>query len=294
MVPLPKSQTHRQTNGASFPSVRACGARAEPEVPVEPGGLDGRPLSRPDVLGGARRAAPGVHFAHGADGAVLDPFDGLAVPLARAPVVAHLRRNPRLLRDARHEACLSNVVRERLLAVHMLARLHRKNGDVRVQVIGGGDEDGVDRPFFLEHDPEVFVHRTGVIRGLAGIVLFDLRLYRPAPRFAAVVPGGQVPLFGRICKRDDLAVLFLEQGPRVGPPLAAGADQRHVHLVARGDELRAAEHVPGHDGECGSGGARRRDEFSSGTDRRLHGASSWRVARSPRIIDPSWALPPRL
>ena len=91
-------------------------------------------------------------------------------------------------------------------------------------MIGSGDEDGVDRLLFLEHDSEVLVHRAGVIRGLAGVVLFDLRLHRPASRFAAVVPRGQVPLFGRIGKRDDLAVLFLEEGARVGPPLAAGAD----------------------------------------------------------------------
>ena len=262
--------------GGQLSAVRPHGPRAEPEVPVEPGGLDGRPLARPDVRGCARRAAPGVHFTHGADRAVLDPLDGLAMPLARTAVVTHLRRDLGLLRDPRHDARLTNVVRERLLAVHMLARLHRKDGDVRVQVIGGGDEDGVNRLFFLEHDPEVLVHRTGMIRGLGGIVLFDFRLHRAASRFAAVVPRGQVPLVGRIGERDDLAVLFLEEGARVGPPLAAGADQRHVDLVARGDELGAAEDMSGHDGESGGGSARSRDEPSSGTGRRLHGASSWR------------------
>ena len=193
-------------------AVGPFGSRAEPEVPVEPGGLDGRALPGQTALGGSRIAAPGVHLAHGANRAVLDPLDRLAMPLARAAMVAHLRRHARLLRDARDQTRLTDVVRERLLAVHVLAGLHREDRDERVQVVGRGDEDGVDRLFLLEHDPEVFVRRARVIRRLAGVVLFNLRLHRPAARLAAVVPLREVPLLGRIGERDDLAVLLLEEG----------------------------------------------------------------------------------
>ena len=109
------------------------------------------------AAGGPRVAAPGVHFLHGADRAVLDPLDRLAMPLARAAEVAHLRRDARFLCDARHQTRLTDVVRERLLAIDVLARLHRENRDVGVQVVGRGDEDGVDGLLLLEHDPEVFV-----------------------------------------------------------------------------------------------------------------------------------------
>ena len=176
-----------------LPAVGPVGPRTEPEVPVEPGGLDGRALARPVVAGGPRVAAPGVHLLHGADRAVLDPLDRLAMPLARAAEVAHLRRHPCLLRDARDETRLTDVVRERLLAVDVLAGLHREDRDVRVQVVGRGDEDGVDGLFLLEHDPEVFVHRALVVGRLGGVVLFDLRFHRPAARLAAVVPPARGP-----------------------------------------------------------------------------------------------------
>ena len=244
-------------------AVGPVGARAEPEIPVESGRLGGRPLARPDLAGVARPAGPGMHFSHGADRAVLDPLDRLAMALGGAALVAHLRRDPCLLGDARHETRLTDVVGERLLAVDVLAGLHRGDRDERVQVIGRGDQDGVDRLLLLEHDPEVLVDRARVIRRLAGIVRFHFRLHRPAARLAAEVPARQVPLLGRIGQRDDLAVRLLEQGPGVGPALAAGADDRHVHLVARGDESGPAEDVPGHDGEGRRGRGGRLDETAS-------------------------------
>ena len=239
---------------------------AKPEVPVETGGLGGRTLTRTWVLDGPRIAAPAVHFAYGTNRAVGDPLYGLAMPLARAAVVAHLRRDFRFLRDACHEAGLPDVVRERFLAVDVLAGLHRQDRDVGMEVVGRGDEDGVDRRFLLEHDAEVFVRRALVVRRLGGVVLFNLRFHRPAARLAGVVPVRQIPLLRRIGERDDLAIVFLEEGARIGPALSAGADDRHVHLVTGRDEALAAKpakNVAGHDGEPGRGGGRRFDELSA-------------------------------
>jgi hypothetical protein len=193
------------------------------------------------------------------------------MPFARAALVTHLCRYARLLRDARHEACLTDVVGEGLLAIHVLASFHRENRDEGVQMVGRGDEDGVDRLLLLEHDPEVFVHRARVVGRLPRVVFFDFRLDRPTAGLSAVIPLGKVPLLRGIGERDDLAVLLVEKGPRVGPALAARTDEPHVYLVAGGDEACAAEDVPGHDGDRRRGGGRRRDELSAcGSRLRVH------------------------
>ena len=179
-------------------------------------------------------------------------------------VVAHLRRDARFLRDLRHEARLADVVRQRLLAVHVLAGLHRENRDVRVQVIRCRDENRVDRLLLLEHDSEVFVGRAGVVRGLLAVVLLDFLLHREPAALAAVVPVREVPLLRRVGHGDDLTVVLLEQGASVGPALSARADDGDVHLVARRDEARSAENVAGDDGESGRGGGGGRDELSAG------------------------------
>ena len=135
-----------------------------------------------------------------------------------------------------------------------------------MEVVGRGDEDGVDRRFLLEHDPEVFVRRALVVRRLGGVVLFNLLFHRPAARLAGVVPVREIPLLRRIGERDDLAIVLLEEGTRIGPALSAGADDRHVHLVTGRDEALAAKpakDVAGHDGEPGCGGGRCFDELSA-------------------------------
>ena len=63
------------------------------------------------------------------------------------------------------DARFGDVVRQGLLAVDVLARLHRRDRDVGVEVVGGGDEDGVDRLLLLQHHPEVLVHGAGVVGG---------------------------------------------------------------------------------------------------------------------------------
>ena len=185
------------------------------------------------------------------------------MPFTRAAVVSHLGRDARLFGYARDESRLANVVRERLLAVDVLPRLHSENRDEGVQVVGSGDEDGIDRLFLLEHHPEIFVRRAGEVRRLGRIVRFDLLLDRPAARLARVVPVREIPLLCRIGQRDDLAIVLLEERARVGPPLSARPDDGDVDLVAGRDEAGAAQDVPGYDGKRGRGGGRRRDELSA-------------------------------
>src|SRR6185436_4723499 len=102
-VPHPSPDERRD-----LAAVRAVLPGTEPEIPVEPVGLGGRPFSKPAAVQGRGAAAPGVDLAHGADRAVLDPLDGQPVPLARSAVIAHLGRDAGLLRDARDEARLTD------------------------------------------------------------------------------------------------------------------------------------------------------------------------------------------
>ena len=215
----------------------------------------------------------------------LQPLDGEAMSFARVALVAHLRGDARFLRDACHEACLTDRVRQRLLAVDVLAGLHREDRHVRVQVIGSRDQDRVDRLLLLEHHSEVFVHRALVVRRLGGVALLDERAPGAAARLAAVVPLREVPLLRRVGEGDDLAVLLFEQGTRVVQALSARPDEGHVHFVARGDVARAAEDVPGHDGEGGSGRGRGGDETPAGHSHLESSRCAQGAWHTDRIID---------
>ena len=168
--------------------------------------------------------------------------------LGGAALVAHLGGDARLRRDPGHRPRLPHVVGQGLLAVDVLAGLHREDRGVGVEVVRSGDQDGVDRLLLLEHHPEVLVGRAPVVRGRRGVSALDLRPDRPPAGPAAEVEGAQVPVLGRVGDRDDLAVLLLEQGAGVRPSLAPGSDDGDVHLVARRHEPGAAQDVAGDDG----------------------------------------------
>ncbi len=188
------------------------------------------------------------------DGAVPDPLGGLAVSFAGASVVSQLCGDSCLLGDLGDEPGLPDVVGERLLAVDVLAGLRGEDRDVGVKVVRGGDQDGVDRLFLLQHDPEVLVDGALVAGGLPGVGLLDLRLHRVSTGLAAVVVRAEVPLLARVGDGDDLAIVLPEEGAGVGAPLAPDADDGDVHLVTRGDEPRTTQDVAGQDRR---GGGRR-------------------------------------
>ena len=243
--------------------VRTELAGPQPQVPVEARRHLRRARRTPGSLGEGRRAAPGVHLADGTDGAVPDPLGGLAMPLGRAALVAHLRGDARLPGDPGHGAGFRDVVGQRLLAVDVLAGLHREDRDVGVEVVRGGDEDGVDRLLLLQHHPEVLVDGARVVGGLRAVGLFDLGPDRAPPGLSPVVERPQVPLLARVGDGDDLAVGLLEQGPEIAASLAADADDGDVHLVARGHEPRAAQDVAGEYGRGGDGGRRGGHELAA-------------------------------
>ena len=75
----------------------------------------------------------------------LDQLDDAAIVLARVDLDAHLRRDLGLRRRLADLARLPDVVRQRLLAVDVLAVLEGEQGGEGVGVLAGADHDGVER-----------------------------------------------------------------------------------------------------------------------------------------------------
>ena len=83
----------------------------------------------------------GVDFA---DGPVADPLEQQAAGLEGVPLVAHLCDDVLLLGGFGHLTALIHRVGQRLLAVYMLAVLHRGDGCDRVIVVRRAHHHGVD------------------------------------------------------------------------------------------------------------------------------------------------------
>ena len=139
-APVPKSHQPRQRNGTYAGWYGRIGRRAEPQVPVERRGHGRRLLRAIDALRPVfveqavrRSIGPDVHFAHGADRAVPDhlaqPRGSARRPAPGCPSAWRLCAS----RAARVSCRASQtVVRERLLAIDVLARLHRRHRDAGV------------------------------------------------------------------------------------------------------------------------------------------------------------------
>ena len=130
-----------------------------------------RDTLRPESL---RPVGPHVHFADGSEHAGGDQLVDAPRAFHGVALIAHLRDDLRLARRPREESRLLHGVRERLLHVHVLARLHRDVRGDGVQMIGRGDDDGVDVPLLVEHRAEVVV----LLRLRVGL----LQLHRLRPR----------------------------------------------------------------------------------------------------------------
>ena len=98
---------------------------------------------------------------HLADLADIARPENLARRLQRLVVealVAHLSRHLIFGRGFGQQVRFVRGARERLLAVHVLAVLHREQGDGGVQMIGRGDHHGIDvLALFVEQLAKIFV-----------------------------------------------------------------------------------------------------------------------------------------
>jgi hypothetical protein len=190
-----------------------------------------------------------VHFADRADGAGLQQFDRLTHRVARVTLIPHLRRHFHFFGNARHQSCLPDVVRQRLLAVDVLVCLHRHDAHVCVQVVGGRAQHRVDLLLLRQHLAEVGVLSTAEVRRRLFVVALDHRAHGLPPGHAAEVKALEIEILGGIRHGDHLCVRLLEQRPQIAASLTAGADQRDVHLIAWRDLSWPAEDVSRDDGQ---------------------------------------------
>ena len=130
--------------------------RAEPKVPIDFGGhlaLAGGALQplRPD-----RAVRPDVKFERLADESGLDHLNRTPQAVAGAALVPHLGGDVFLGGHAAKLTGFEDGLRERLLAVDVLAQVHRRHGCGAVQVVRSGNRDRIDGlVHFREHLAEI-------------------------------------------------------------------------------------------------------------------------------------------
>ncbi len=135
------------------------------------------------------------------------------VVLAGVDQVAHLGDALVLLGRGHHGPALGDPVRQRLLAVDVLAGLAGQDGRDRVPVVGRGDHDGVDI-LAVEHLAEIVVGlRLAVGR----------RLGPPQMRLVHVAD-----------RRDPDVRKALEDFEQAGPHAADADEAQHDRLAGRG------------------------------------------------------------
>ena len=232
----------------------ALGGRAQPQVPIQVLGHLGR-------LGGASRPlrlahprAPDVHFLDLADRLRLDQFHDAPIGVASVNLRAHLRGHLGPVVGLADRAGFVHRMGHRLLAVHVLAKLHRRHRRQRMVVVRRADDHGVD-VFLLEHLPPV-----AVTASLAG----------PLPgRFDGLDRPREGRLF-HVAERHDVYARIAEHSAQVRPAAPSGPDQPDVDSLARRHArplLRCGFLLGGHarcgQADSGPGDRRFTEEFTA-------------------------------
>ena len=160
-----------------------------------------------------------------ADDAGLDDFHGATQAITGAALIAHLCGHFHLFRGVTHQARLVDRVRQRFLAIHVLAHLHGHETGDRVDMIRGGDDDRIDLlAHFFEHLAEISI---GLRAGKGFLV--GLGVGR-GPRVQSVLI--------HVAKGDDVAS---ELGRLIGVTAAFAAGPDDGDVEARVEILPAEE-----------------------------------------------------
>jgi len=126
------------------------------------------PLGQPAKLvqRGIHRSTHRVDGVHLADRPIPNPFAEGPNRIRRMALVAKLGHHLVLARRLHHLAHLVNRMGQRLLAIHVFAPLHRRDGRHRVGVIGCRHHHGVNlRLHLIQHPPEIPVSPgLGILR----------------------------------------------------------------------------------------------------------------------------------
>ena len=139
------------------------------------------------------------------------------------PLVAHLRHHPVLARRQHQLARFPDGVRQRLLAINMLAQGHRHHCRRAVLMVGNGHAHGVQRLFLVQHFPVILVSL-----GRRQFVFPKRQTVR-----IHVAQGHDVLL------RNSLRVRVGQPGHILPSPPAHHADAPNVQLLIGGFQLDA-------------------------------------------------------
>ena len=116
------------------------------------------------ALPAPRAGDPHVDFAHRADGARLDQLDHAAVIVARMNLRPHLRGDLGLACRFEDDTGLPDIMRERFLAIDVLAQLQGWQHGEGVRVLARADHYGVKVLLLVEQTPEIAVlFRAGIL-----------------------------------------------------------------------------------------------------------------------------------
>ena len=201
---------------------------AVPFPVVVPGNTDGRALDRARI-------------------AVQHKLLGKTEGRVAAPLVAHLERDARLLRDAHHRLPLLDAERHRLLAEHMLPGPHGGDGDDGMPVVRRADAHGVDGRIGdhlapVEHLTAVRVSVTLIDQGLDDARTAHVAARRTVLRHETFRPevaaAGAIEVFGSLPHHvagDRHAATRIVEEPRHISALGnhSASDDADVHQVVR-------------------------------------------------------------
>jgi hypothetical protein len=159
--------------------------------------------------------------------------------LAAALPLADLHHPVGLLRGGQHDVGLLDGVRQRLLAVGVLAGVEGVDENQAVPVVGGADDHGVDVLVFQEL-AVVTVKLRRLLLGLEHVLLASVEL--------ALV---------HVAQRHALHAVDLQGRAHVGPAHALDADHAEADAVAGGDGLAVGGDGLERLGQAQPGGGRR-------------------------------------
>ncbi len=237
--------------------IRPERGRAEPEVPIKRGRDGGHIFGAfGDEGAGGGFVGPEVHFANVADDAGLQNLDEGLEGGCRVELDAHLRDDFVPAGRGGNRAGFVDGVCQRFFAIDVLTHFdcgHRGDG---VDVVGGGDEDGVYVVSLLEHYVKILVGGTGLICAgslLGCVVAVDDVAGGLESRGAAVIKSTVVGALVDIADGDDVHGGLFEKNLHIGSALTAGADAGDVELLAWRGVAGAAEDVPGDNRKRGRG-----------------------------------------
>ena len=250
--------------------VGARGSDAEPLVPVDRrGDVGGALRTIVDLPPPHRPRLPGVNFLHLPDRAVMNELDGRPVGRMRLDLIPHLRHDLEALGRLAHLPGLEDGVREWLLALDVLAEMHRRQAGAGMHVIGGGNDDGIEKLRLVEKPAPI------------GQPLRLRKLFSRLPEVGHRVVD--------VAQRRHLGPFRRGGIEQVAPPLAATADRgdadffiravsprprrgRHPHGDA-GGEATFEERTAGEGGTTGGTHGEPRGQGTGG------GTAGWTVSR---------------